>query len=730
MTRYTRIMLAACLAAQLPAAVTASAYQNTSGPYAGPWCAGPVPEDPDAPAGTRASRFSAALAALPVRFEANLGQGAAGAPFVAHGRGYGLALTPGGMVLTLQDPNRGPGASKRDVELDRAAPAAGRFEPVSLHMRLEGAGAVTPVGEEPLETRTNYLIGPDPSAWVTDVPSFARVRYPDVYPGIDLVVHGSAGDVRYDFVVAPGADPAAIRIAWEGASELSVDDSGALVLRAAGVELRQSAPVVFQETGADREAVAGAWALDGSGAALRVGSYDAARPLVIDPVITYSTYVGQSSYETARDVALDSTGAAYIAGEARNDAAGNAVVVKLNAAGSQAVYWTHFGGSAMDAAYGVAVDSSGAAYITGVTESTDMPAPKGYDATHNGGRDGFVARLNAAGNGVTYATYLGGAQDDYAIAVAIDEARAPHVSGWTRSANFPLLRALDVDHDGIFSEAFVSKLEMPPGGSKLRMVYSTFLGGAASDSANDIAVHEGAAFVTGRTNSHDFPTANALDPTNNAGTDAFVSKLVQGGGSAQVALSYSTFLGGTGVDAGHSIAVSTSGSAAVAGETGSADFPLKRAFDTTLGGDRDGFVARLSATGSSLSFSTLLGGSGDDSALGVAVSSKGEVYVTGSTESANFPTASAVDATHNGKADVFVTRLKLRLSLFNSNPPVTVVYSTFLGGGEMDWGHGIAVDPAGAAYVTGGTHSSGLPAVGAFDPSFNGATDMLVAKLT
>ena len=650
-------------------------------------------------------------ARLPLAFEANQGQADSAVKFVSRGSGYTLFLTGTEAVLALNQPQR----TQRDAPMERWRPAgpggfsqlltppgAGKMpalhKQATLRMRLVGANPNAEVrGLEELPGKSNYFIGNDPAKWQTNVPNYAKVEYRDVYPGVNLVYYGNGQQLEHDFVVAPGADPSAIRFAIEGADKLEVDAQGDLVLHAGGSEARLRKPLVYQEVDGERREVAGGCALGARNphseirnpkseeVDFTVAAYDPTLPLVIDPVLVYSTYLNAGIFFGSA-IAVDSSGNAYVCGDN--------TIKKISADGSALVYST-----AIWHAYcnGIAVDASGSAYVTGVTW-LGFPTVSPLQATYGGGDwDAFVAKLNPAGSALVYSTYLGGSGTDYGLGIAVDSSGNAYVTGDTDSTNFPTASPLQATLGGP-EDAFVTKLNAA--GSAL--VYSTYLGGGGYDYGDGIAVDgSGNAYVTGGTTSPNFPTASPVQATKGGfGWSAFVTKL----NAAGSALIYSTYLGGSDDDDGYGIAVDPSGNAYVTGGTYSANFPTVSPLQATLGGPKDAFVTKLNATGSALLYSTYLGGSGNDRGSGIAVDSSGNAYVTGETDSTNFPMASPLQATHGGgNWDAFVAKLNAAGS--------ALVYSTYLGGTGGDYGNGIAVDGSGNAYVTGSTSSSDFPTV-------------------
>jgi hypothetical protein len=596
-------------------------------------------------------------------------------------------------------------------------------------MKLAGANARAGVtGADALPGKSNYFIGSDPSQWRTNVPTYGAVKYAAVYPGIDLVYHGNQRLLEYDFLVAPGADPRAIGIRFQGARKLTVNGDGALVIGFGGSEVIEPAPVVYQEVGGRRQTVAGRYVLRGKGrVGFGVATYDRRRPLVIDPTLVYSTLLGCCWLNDFAAIAVDGSGNAYVTGEispsnfpttpgAFQTTPGgvqDAFVSKLDPAGSALVYSTYLGGDGGTLGTGIAVDASGNAYVTGYTDSPYFPTtPGAFQTTFSGDPSNtvhaFVSKLNAVGSALVYSTYLGGSEDDFGYGIAIDPSGCAYVTGDTRSPNFPTTRGAFQTTYGGNSDVFVTKLNAA--GSVL--VYSTYLGGGDGDYAQGIALDaSGNAYVVGWTGS-DFPTTPGAFLTTSPG-GAFVTKL----NSAGSALVYSTYLVGTNSALGSGtygdgIAVDASGSAYVTGDT-SPNFPTTPgAFQTAYGSI---FVTKLNATGSDLIYSTFLGGSGNGFGNGIAVDASGSAYVTGAIDSSGFPiTPGAVQATYGGgEYDAYLSKLDAAGSV--------LVYSTYLGGSGWDLGRGIAVDASGNVYVTGVTESSNfLTTPGAFQTTNTG----------
>jgi uncharacterized protein (TIGR03437 family) len=677
----------------------------------------PAPASPlSQPAGANLSRD---YGKLPLAFEPNVGQTDAQVRFLARGGGMTTFFTDSETVMVL-------GRRPR-----QAAP--GQVEQAVVRMKLAGAGQPQrAIGIEKLPGISNYFIGNDPTKWRTDVPHYARIQYEGVYPGIDLVWYGNQRRLEYDFVVAPGADPKQIQVAYEGVESLRVDAGGDLVLRTALGEMRQQKPRVYQEVRGKQVEVAARYAIvAGNRLSFELARYDRQRTLRIDPVVlVYSTYLGGNNTDDGYGIAVDSSGSAYVTGYTSSPGfptthsaykstyqggTYDAFVTKLTPAGNALVYSTYLGGSGNDLGQRIAVDAAGSAYVTGRTDSADFATQSAYQTKYQGGTyDAFVTKLTPTGNALLYSTYLGGSGDDQGNGIAVDTAGSAYVTGSTNSTDYPTQSAYQAKSGGGY-DAFVTKLT--PAGTALG--YSTYLGGGGAEYGLGIAVDTvGSAYVTGFTQSPNYPTQSAYQATYQGGTyDAFVTKLTPTG----IALVYSTYLGGSGSDGGYGIAVDGAGSAYVTGNTSSPNYPTQAAYQAAFGGGQDAFVTKLMPAGNALGYSTYLGGSGIDWAFGIAVDGAGSAYVTGPANSTNYPTQSAYQATNGGGYDAFVTKLA----------PVgnALVYSTYLGGGDLDYGHGIAVDGAGSAYVTGYTYSPDFPTQSAYQATYQGASDAFVAKL-
>lgn len=714
-------------------------------------------------------QIQAACARLPLRFEANQGQTDDQVRFLSRAGGYTLFLTSTEAVLELraldrqlrnseygmrneeagigfrqsrrqdyddlQSPTHSVYSTTRNQQNPRSAIRNLQWpQSAVLHVKLVGTNPAAEIfGLDELPGKSHYLVGNDPKQWRTNVPAYTRVKYRDVYRGIDLVYYGKQGQLEYDWVLGPGADPKTIAFGFQGADKIEIDTGGDLVLHTPSGQIRQHRPLVYQERDGVRQEIPGGYVLQGRHqVGFQVAAYDTRKPLVIDPVLSYFTYLGGGADDNGYAIAVDAADNAYVTGStlsvdfpteagALQSASGgqDAFVTKLNAAGSALVYSTYLGGSGNDEGLGIAVDFSGNAYVTGVTSSTDIPAVGTLQPVFGGGNtDAFLAKLDSSGSALVYSSFLGGSGaenvEDYHLvtAIAVDSSGAAYVIGITSSTNFPTVNPLQAANRGR-RDTFVAKINAA--GSAL--LYSTYLGGSKDDDGRSIAVDSsGNAYLTGETSSTDFPLLTPLQAYYGGGpTDVFVAKL-----NAAGALIYSTYLGGGGTDGSHGIAVDSSGNAYLTGHTDSVDFPLMDPFRRENGGSYDGFVTKVNASGSALVYSTYIGGNRNDETNPVAVDSSGNAYVTGHSESDDFPTMSPFQAANRGIGDTFVAKF---------TPAGALVYSTFLGGSDFEHGYGIAVDSSGNAYVTGETRSRNF-ATSTLQPALAGGLEAYVAKIS
>ena len=703
---------------------------------------------------------------LPLIFEANQGQSDAAVEFLARGAGYGLFLTNDEAVLALRR------ASSSDAAVVR--------------MKLANANPrAAVVGAQELPGKSNYFIGNDPKKWYRDVPQFARVRYRSVYPGVDLVYYGRQGRLEYDFEVAPGSDPAQIRVRFEGARSLKIAGNGDLQVGQDGAELRLLAPRVYQRYGSEQRAVSARFQiLSEREVGFALGDFDRGRELVIDPVLTYSTYLGGSGIESCSTItglvqtpgcpaiAVDSAGSVYVAGSTTSTnfpvtpgayqgapASGfkaNVFVTKFNTTGSALVYSTYLGGNGLDYTAGIAVDSAGDAYVAGTTTSSNFPT-NGVNAPFQGaplsaGKHVFVSVLASSGSSLFYSTYLSGNGTDIASGIALDPSANIYVTGTTTSTEsetgFPSTIGAFQVASAATNQSFLTKLDAATPGTG-SLLYSTYFGGSSPSNGSvvggGVAVDTNSnAYITGATTFTNMPVLNAYQGTLNGGYDVFVAEFNPTAVSGSQ-LVYSTYLGGAGDDFGYGIAVDSSFYAYVTGATNSTDdFGITQTSGTTAfqgtygGGPSDAFVAKLGVpcTGTScttttvpLTYFTYIGGAATDVGTAIAVDTIGGARVTGWTNSTNFPVVNSRLAQTNyggGSSDAFVARVDTTAT----TPTAPGHNSDYFGGNGTDIGTSMATDSEGAYYLAGETSSTaGFPLLNAFQPALNGPSDAFVSKL-
>ncbi|MCW3095463.1 MAG: Cell surface protein [Chthonomonadaceae bacterium] len=629
---------------------------------------------------------------LPLAFESNQGQTDARVRFLTHTGDSTLFLTPSEAVFSLAAPaSTTPGkqsAPKKDRTAQRSAEKRRR---VALRMQMMGANPkATPLAQQPLAGRVNYFLGHDARNWHAGVPTFGRVGFHQVYPGVDLVYYGNQRHLEYDFVVAPHADPKQIQLHFAGAQGLHLDAAGNLSVRVQGQELQWKKPDVYQQDAAGKHTVAAHFRLKRlpngqANVRIALGRYDTAQPLIIDPVLLYSTYLGGSSTQgdSANSVAVDSSGNAYVTGYTNATDfpitpgafqtvkhTGSAIfVTKLNATGTALLYSTYLGGSDSNSNIAdIAVDINGNAYVTGDTNATDFPVtPGAFQPVKKGSNsNAFVTRINPTGTSLVYSTYLGGSGGERAFGIALDNNGNTYITGSTVSTDFPITpRAFQQVKHGVArsNNTFVTKLNS----TGTALLYSTYLGGSypGDNTAKGIAIDSGGnAYVTGDTSSYDFPTTpGAFQTGGRSGSTVFVTKFNATG----TALFYSAFLGGRDYLSGgnaYGIAVDGSGNAYIVGDTYAIQFPTTtgafQRVNRTFEGSNNAFMTKLNAAGSALLYSTYLGGysSDGDSANGIAVDSSGNAYVVGYAEANDFPiTSGAFQTTKHSYNSAFVTRI-------------------------------------------------------------------------
>ncbi|SDS85773.1 Beta-propeller repeat-containing protein [Paenibacillaceae bacterium GAS479] len=661
-------------------------------------------------------------------FEQNIGQTYPEAAYMLRDFDSTIFFTPGYMAMTF---SRRIGPQNKDASLQNRMPKAllGKRESWGLRMHFAGAQPdVQPEGLDRQTAVTHYYQGNDPSKWITDVPTFGKVTYAGIYPGIDLVFYKKDGLLEFDFVVSAGADATNIVLEFEGADRIELEEEGHLLAVTNGSPVRLQLPFIYQDSEEGRKKVRGGYVkLSDTRIAIEVQEeYDRSSPLIIDPVLAYSTYLGGNGESSATGIALDASGNAYITGRTTStnfptqmpfqpsrSGIEDAFVTKLDASGSALVYSTYLGGSGDDQGAAIAVDLSGSAYITGLTSSTNFPVVNPFQSTKpNNDVTVFVSKFSPTGGALVYSTYLGGSDTESGTAIAVDTSGSAYVTGMTFSNNFPVQNAFQPT-PSTQTAAFLTKFS--PAGNTL--VYSTYFGGTSNTtSGSGVAVDTMfQAYLTGDTTGG-LPLQAPLQPTFGGGiTDAFVTKFDTSGQN----LIYSTYLGGNGIDEGTAITVDLAQNVSITGLTQSTNFPTFNPVQAANGGGQDLFITKINASGTSFIFSTYLGGSQDDTGFGVATDNFGNVYVTGQSLSLDFPLADPLQVQAGNNAAVVI----------KFNPTGGLIYSTYLGGNGVDIGQAIAASPSGSAYVAGATSSTDFPVVNPFQATLPGDSSGFVSQL-
>lgn len=685
------------------------------------------------------------LTQLPLSFEENRGQTTDDVRFIARQRGYTLYLANG------------------EARFEMKQKASGKAK--TLRVKLANDVSKTRLeGLEPSGSKSNYFIGNDPREWRTDIPTFSQVAQRDVYPGIDAVFYGNQRQLEYDFKVAPQADPRQIELTFDGADQLALNEQGDLLIHLADHQMTMRKPMIYQQVNDQRHLIAGRFSISDTQSQIpnsesqisnhvvrfEVGDYDHNLPLVIDPVVDYSTYFGGSGTDISYGIAVDRMGFVYITGQtgslnypttnpyqAMRDGATDAFVTKINPNGNMVIFSTYFGGrNPGDRGSSIAVDQAGNIYLAGETNSLNFPTANAANPTFRGNVDAFITKFNIEGNVLLYSTFLGGSFSDIAFGIAVDRFDNAYVTGRTLSANFAVKNAMQPAIKGQ-QDVFVAKFS--PDGA---VIYSTYLGGELSQTTGrDEEAGYGIAvdalqnvYITGFTTSPGFPTVGAIQPNFGGVEDVFVTKI----NAAGSALVYSTFLGGDRAEEAKQIAIDPLGNAYITGYTFSLNFPLVNPLQRNYGGSVDAFVTKINATGTALIYSTYLGGTGSENTGliaditpvgGIAVDSLGNAYITGKTESVNFPVVRAVQSSLRGDNDAFVAKIDPAGS--------ELIYSTYLGStfsednGFDERGLDITVDASGSAYVTGQVLKNDFLTVMPAQATFGGGlSDAFITKIS
>ncbi len=719
--------------------------------------------------GSPALRIHHDFGKMPLYFIPNQGQMDARVAYYIQGRDKTICFTSEGLTYVLTERSAEEKAPEKTASVkerllmkpaDHELQSRRNQERFAVKLDFVGANAdVRPSGEAKTDAVISYFRG-KPEEWITGLPTYSRIVYKNLWPGIDVAYYGTVDKMKYEFTVHPGSDPSLIQLAYRGASAVSVNGAGRLEVRTPTGGFEDDRPVGSQEIDGKRVDVGLRYLLEeqsekviGSAGeeavnksyvyGFDVGAYDRTKPLVLDPaVLVYCGYIGGSSQDYGNGIAVDGSGNAYITGEvwsteatfpaiggpALTNSGNDAFVAKVNASGTGLVYCGFIGGSSVEIGWDIAVDGSGNAYVTGETRSSEatFPVIGGPDLTYNGNYDAFVAKVNASGTGLVYCGYIGGTGAEQAFGIAVDESENAYITGTTDStqATFPVISGPDLTYNNnSANEAFVAKVNAFGTG----LVYCGYIGGTGQNYGNRIAVDgSGNAYVTGLTQATEaaFPVIGGPDLTHNGGVDVFVAKVNASGAG----LVYCGYIGGSGDDYGYGVAVDGSGHAYITGYTTStqATFPVIGGPDLTHNGGYDAFVAKVNPTGTGLVYCGYIGGSDTDWGYGIAVDGSGNAHVTGVTTStqATFPVIGGPDLTYNGNSDAFVAKV--------TTSGMGFVYCGYIGGSSQDSGTDIAVDNAGNAYVTGSTGSTEatFPVTGGPDLTYNGfGSDAFVAKI-
>jgi hypothetical protein len=677
-------------------------------------------------------RAGANFDAIPLAFEANQGQTDPAVKYLARGNGYTAFLTADETVFAMRSGAHASARKSGKKAADKAAQAA-------IRIKLAGANPKPQiVAENELPGHSNYFIGNDPSKWQAGVKQFARIAYREIYPGVDMAFHGQQRQLEFDFVVAPGASTAPIRFGVSGANKIAADADGNLVLSAAAGDILLHKPVAYQKKNDAREVVDSRFVLAGNTVGFELGNFDHSRELVIDPSVSYTTYLGGNGEDDGHSIKVDGTGNAYVTGQTKSTNFPSAspanykggfdvFVSKLSSDGTSLIYSTYIGGSQDDSGNSIAVDSTGNAYVAGGTLSTDFPVVgSGYKSASLGNLNAFVLELNSTGT-LSVSALVGGTLDDVADGIAVD-GQGVYVVGSTASTDFPVVSAYQSSIVGS-SNGFIVKLNT----TLTTLAYSTYIGAGSGDVATAVAVDSSHnLYVVGSSaNPGLLTTPGVVQPSNAGLSDVFVLALQASALNTPI---YLTYLGGSNIDEGLGIAVDSSQDAYVTGLTGSSNFRTQSSLQT-FKGTQDAFVAELNASGTALVYSTFLGGTGTQEATAIDIDSSKNAYVVGETNATDFPTKNPTQSAlaGNGNIDAFVSEIAAGGS--------SLAFSTYLGGsGNENTGTivsnfsglgGIAVDSAGAnIYVTGNTTSTNFPATVGQTGFGGGVTDAYVAKIS
>ncbi len=669
---------------------------------------------------------------FPLRFESNAGQFANSVKFCARGINYKLYLTQNDLIVHL--PGNFQDAAEPRKDSSESVFMAKNINNNYFTIKFDGCNKNSILeGISPLTTKVNYLLGNKKDKWFHDVPTYAKVKYHKIYEGIDLIFYGNQNKIEYDFVLSPGADYKLISLKVEGAEKIEITNDGSLRIVKRNEILLMKSPFMYQISDDSKNRLSGGYVLrDKNQIGIRLNSYDPELPVIIDPVIIFSSYLGGSNNDIAYDIALDNQKNIYITGETissdfpvkdalqptRGGGWGDIFVTKINPSGSEIIFSTFLGGSKSDTGNGITVDENGNIYIIGNTSSTDFPIknavqPNIGDTTWS---DAFITMLNNSGSNIIFSTYLGGNNNEMGNAISAAKDGSIVVTGLTCSNNFPVVNAFQNNlSGGIFpQDIFVTKLSA----NGATVVYSTYLGSSStlSEVGRDVAIDsKNNAVITGYTGAGEFPLIKPYQNKLGGSYDVFVTKFSPDGTPL-----FSTFLGGTQIDQGKGIAIDKDDNIYITGGTNSADFPTKNPIQTKGGlFDFDVFVTKMSPDGQLLMYSTYLAGTDSDVGNDIAVDAAGNAYITGYTTSHDFNTVNSMQGYNAGiyppyREDAFAAKI--------NNTGTEFVYSTYIGGNQDDTGNGISVDDRGDVYITGKTRSNtDFPVKSPFQEHFGGS---------
>jgi hypothetical protein len=674
-------------------------------------------------------------ARLPLSFELNQGQHDSAVRFKSGGAGYSLFLTANEAVLSLRKPSPTPETATQPEQPQHfaAAFASQPVETVALKMRTVGGNLLPEIGGvEELPGKTNYFSGSDPANWQRNIPNYRKVLYKGVYPGIDQIFYGNqAGQLQYDFIVAPQADPARVRLAFDGAEKLEILPNGDLALHLDGQVLLQNAPVLYQEIGGERKSVTGKFRLLGTHeVGFDIGSYDPSHTLVIDPALSYSTYLGGSGGNYVSDIAVDHQGQMYITGGTdATDFPGNSqpitpyntvtYVAKFNAAGDSLLYSSFIRSNHTSGGANIVVDDMGQAYISGGISPTNyatttLPVVNAFQPTSGGDIESFVAKLSSSGD-LLLCSFLGGLTVEYINGINIDADKNIYLAGFTASPNFPVKNAFQSQKADWNTDGFITKINS----ANNQLEFSTFFGGVGFDSIYGLDVNpDRQIYVSGVTYSNNFPLKNALQNTNKGENDFFVSKFNSNGQS----LVYSTYLGGSKQEIApyyaSQLALDSSGNAYITGATNSTDYPLRNPFQAIMKGKNDLVVTKLNSDASAILYSTYLGSEDAfnyyevERSSGITVDAAGKAYIIGATSNRNFPLRKPFQISNN---PTIAEKFDGYIGVLNADGS-DLVFGSYFGGSDITQPLGLTVDTNGKIYIVGGTAASNFPVVNAYQP--------------